>query len=91
MTSNWQLHNIRHHIQLGYVKHDGREFHPQNHNMRNLTPIGKVTVVKTLIHVVVPIITHLLTDLPNPDETRIHEIENSMKLKCTKIIPSLSL
>jgi hypothetical protein len=31
--------------------------------MRNLTPMGRVTVVKTLV---LPIITHLLTALPNP-------------------------
>jgi hypothetical protein len=33
---------------------------------KNLTPLGKITVIKLLA---LPIITHLLTMLPNPDKT----------------------
>jgi len=40
---------------------------------RNLTPLGKITVIKTLV---LPIITHLLTSLPDPSTNIIKEIES---------------
>jgi hypothetical protein len=40
---------------------------------RNLTPLGKITVIKSLT---LPIITHLLTVLPDPDTNIITDIEN---------------
>jgi hypothetical protein len=40
---------------------------------RHHTPLGKITVIKSLA---IPIITHLLTILPDPDKALIKEIED---------------
>jgi exonuclease III len=40
---------------------------------RNLTPLGKITVIKSLA---LPIITHLLTVLPDPDQSILKDIED---------------
>ena len=41
-------------------------------NKRNLTPIGKITVVKSLI---LPVLNHLFIALPNPSIEIIKDIE----------------
>jgi hypothetical protein len=41
--------------------------------MRYLSPIGKITVIKTLV---LPIITHILSSLPDPHPDVVKEIEN---------------
>ena len=40
---------------------------------RKLTPLGKITVIKTLV---VSKITHLFITLPDPPATFLHELEN---------------
>lgn len=42
-------------------------------NRRELTPIGRITVVKSLL---LPLLTHLFISLPNPDIQILHKINN---------------
>ena len=42
---------------------------------RNLTPLGKITIIKTLV---IPKITHLLINLPDPDPTFFNELEKEL-------------
>ena len=42
-------------------------------NRRYLTPLGKITVIKTLL---LPMLNHLFISIPNPDEQTIKEINN---------------
>jgi hypothetical protein len=44
-------------------------------NKRNLTPIGKITVVKSLI---LPVLNHLFIALPNPSIEIIKEIKDML-------------
>ena len=44
-------------------------------NKRNLTPIGKITVVKSLI---LPVLNHLFIALPNPSIEIIKNIEDML-------------
>ena len=44
-------------------------------NKRNLTPIGKITVVKSLI---LPVLNHLFIALPNPSIEIIKDIEDML-------------
>ena len=44
-------------------------------NKRQLTPIGKVTVIKTLL---APKLTYLLTNLPDPSRQLLKEIDNTL-------------
>ena len=44
-------------------------------NKRNLTPIGKITVVKSLI---LPVLNHLCVPLPNPSIDIIKDIEDML-------------
>ena len=40
---------------------------------RNLTPLGKITVIKTLL---LPILNHLFISIPNPREETLKEIND---------------
>ena len=51
----------------------------RNWKRRNLTPIGKITVVKALI---MSLFNHLFTSLPNPSENIINEINTA----CTNFV-----
>ena len=42
-------------------------------NRRYLTPLGKITVIKTLL---LPMLNHLFISIPNPDEQTIKELNN---------------
>ena len=42
-------------------------------NIRYLTPLGKITVIKTLL---LPILNHLFISIPNPSEHIIKELNN---------------
>ena len=42
-------------------------------NRRYLTPLGKITVIKTLL---LPILNHLFISIPNPAEQTIKELNN---------------
>ena len=42
-------------------------------NRRYLTPLGKITVIKTLL---LPILNHLFISIPNPSEHIIKELNN---------------
>ena len=42
---------------------------------RYFTPLGKITVIKTLL---LPILNHLFISLPNPIENEIKEFKNSI-------------
>ena len=44
-------------------------------NKRQLTPIGKVTVIKTLL---APKLTYLLTNLPDPSNQLLKEIDSTL-------------
>lgn len=47
----------------------------QQWNKRSLTPVGKVTVVKSLI---LPLLNQLFISLPNPNDDLIKTIENML-------------
>ena len=48
-------------------------------NRRYLTPLGKITVIKTLL---LPILNHLFISIPNPSEHIIKELNNIFFLFC---------
>ena len=48
-------------------------------NRRYLTPLGKITVIKTLL---LPILNHLFISIPNPSEHIIKELNNFFFLFC---------
>ena len=56
-------------------------------NSRSLTPLGRLTVIKTLL---IPKVNHLILALPNPSEEVIKSFENDLynffygKVKFTK-------
>ena len=45
----------------------------KNWDKRNLTPIGKIVVLKTLA---LPILNHIFISLPTPAENQMKELEN---------------